>query len=149
MRSPNVNVTANYGELQIVIEESTSGEEEEEGRRNESPPRGMDNVRRMSDRRGEGSGHSVVTMEAELPTLFRRRESVACFPFGGVTRILPTRRDPASRMSAPPSGRRNTHYLRLDIMDDIAYLRARELSQALKPSTAYRQRNSREADPIR
>ena len=39
--SPNVNV-ANYGEPQIVIEESTSGEEEEEGRRNESPPRCMD-----------------------------------------------------------------------------------------------------------
>ena len=44
MRSPNVNVKANYGELQPVIEESTSGEEEQEGRRNESPPRGMDNV---------------------------------------------------------------------------------------------------------
>ena len=42
MRSPNVNVKANYGELQTVIEESTSGEEEEEGRRNESPPRCMD-----------------------------------------------------------------------------------------------------------
>ena len=38
---PNVNV-ANYGEPQIVIEESTSGEEEEEGRRNESPSRCMD-----------------------------------------------------------------------------------------------------------
>ena len=39
-----MNVKANYGELQPVIEESTSGEEEQEGRRNESPPRGMDNV---------------------------------------------------------------------------------------------------------
>ena len=37
-----MNVKANYGELQTVIEESTSGEEEEEGRRNESPPRCMD-----------------------------------------------------------------------------------------------------------
>ena len=76
----------------------------------------------MSDRGGEGSGHSVVTREAVLPTLFSRRESVACFPFGAVTRILPKHGNPVSRMPVPPIGRRSTRNVRLDIMDNIADL---------------------------
>ncbi|XP_050574966.1 uncharacterized protein LOC126914696 isoform X4 [Bombus affinis] len=115
--------------------------------------RSSTHVRRMSDRGGEGSGpspreatflstlsqtsapqlggrrHSVVTIERVSPTLFgrNRRESIAGFPLGGVTRILPNRRDPESRMSAPPSGRGSTHNLQLDIMDDIADLKARKV----------------------
>ncbi|XP_048270692.1 uncharacterized protein LOC125387223 [Bombus terrestris] len=76
-----------------------------------------------------GRRHSVVTIERVSPTLFgrNRRESIARFPFGVVTRILPSRRDPESRMSAPPSGRGSTHNLQLDIMDDIADLKARKV----------------------
>ncbi|XP_024221714.1 uncharacterized protein LOC100741253 isoform X5 [Bombus impatiens] len=126
--SSNVNA-ASCGEPQIIVEESTLGEEEAEWRRNESPPRCMDNVRRLSERGGEGSGHSVVTIARVPPTLFgrNRRESIAAFPLGGATRILPSRRDSESRISGPPSNSGSTHNLQLDIMDDIAEMKARKV----------------------
>ncbi|CAL7935020.1 unnamed protein product [Xylocopa violacea] len=175
------------GEPQIIVEESTLGEEEAELRRNESPPRCLDpdspslnpyllspwrearkhslptpqctsgitasQVRRLSERGGEGSGpsareaaflatlsqapapqqggrrHSVVTISKVPPTLFgrNRRESIAAFPLGGATRILPSRRDSESRISGPPSNSGSTHNLQLDIMDDIAEIKARKV----------------------
>ncbi|XP_024221713.1 uncharacterized protein LOC100741253 isoform X4 [Bombus impatiens] len=184
--SSNVNA-ASCGEPQIIVEESTLGEEEAEWRRNESPPRCMDpdspslnpyllspwrearkhslptpqctsgitasQVRRLSERGGEGSGpspreaaflstlsqapapqpggrrHSVVTIARVPPTLFgrNRRESIAAFPLGGATRILPSRRDSESRISGPPSNSGSTHNLQLDIMDDIAEMKARKV----------------------
>lgn len=110
-------------------------------------------VRRLSERGGEGSGpspreaaflstlsqapapqpggrrHSVVTIARVPPTLFgrNRRESIAAFPLGGATRILPSRRDSESRISGPPSNSGSTHNLQLDIMDDIAEMKARKV----------------------
>ncbi|XP_031849958.1 uncharacterized protein LOC116435020 [Nomia melanderi] len=40
--SPSLNAGSSIGEPQIIVEESTLGEEEAEGRRNESPPRSLD-----------------------------------------------------------------------------------------------------------
>ncbi|XP_015600532.1 uncharacterized protein LOC107270226 [Cephus cinctus] len=106
-------------------------------------------VRRLSERGGEGSGpspkeaaflatlsqapapqpggrrHSVVTISRVPPTLFgrNRRESIAAFPMGAA-RILPSRRDSASGISGPPSNSGSTHNLQLDIMDDIAEIKA-------------------------
>ncbi|XP_058799276.1 uncharacterized protein LOC131668836 [Phymastichus coffea] len=103
-------------------------------------------VRRLSERGGEGSGpspreaaflatlsqsqppqpggrrHSVVTISRVPPTLFgrNRRESIAAFPMGGATRILGNRRD----STGPPSNSGSTHNLALDIMDDIAEIKA-------------------------
>ncbi|XP_008204950.1 uncharacterized protein LOC100121612 [Nasonia vitripennis] len=108
-------------------------------------------VRRLSERGGEGSGpspreaaflatlsqstppqpggrrHSVVTISRVPPTLFgrNRRESIAAFPMGGATRILGSRRESASGLaSGPPSNSGSTHNLQLDIMDDIAEIKA-------------------------
>ncbi|XP_023248475.1 uncharacterized protein LOC106640342 [Copidosoma floridanum] len=107
-------------------------------------------VRRLSERGGEGSGpssreaaflatlsqsqppqpggrrHSVVTISRVPPTLFgrNRRESIAAFPMGGSTRILGARRDSSGMPSAPPSNSGSTHNLALDIMDDIAEIKA-------------------------
>lgn len=109
-------------------------------------------VRRLSER-GEGSGptpreaaflatlsqaptpqpggrrHSVVTISRVPPTLFgrNRRESIAAFPMGA-PRILPSRRDSTSSMGVPPSNSGSTHNLQLDIMDDIAEIKARKVS---------------------
>ncbi|CAD6229940.1 GSCOCG00006652001-RA-CDS [Cotesia congregata] len=202
------------GEPQIIVEESTLGEEEAERRRNESPPRCLDpdspslnpyllspwretrkhslptpqcttgitasqvtlklhpqllssslailsvfisyllkfQVRRLSERGGEGSGpspreaaflatlsqapapqpggrrHSVVTISKVPPMLFgrNRRESIAALP--GATRILPIRRDSSSSgVGGPPSNSGSTHNLQLDIMDDIAEIKARKV----------------------
>ncbi|XP_017762510.1 PREDICTED: uncharacterized protein LOC108552459 isoform X2 [Eufriesea mexicana] len=181
--SSNLN-PGSGGEPQIIVEESTLGEEAE-WRRNESPPRCLDpdspslnpyllspwretrkhslptpqctsgitasQVRRLSERGGEGSGpspreaaflatlsqapapqsggrrHSVVTISKVPATLFgrNRRESIAAFPPGGATRILPGRRDSESRIS--PSNTGSTHNLQLDIMDDIADIKARKV----------------------
>lgn len=104
-------------------------------------------VRRLSERGGEGSGpspreaaflatlsqssppapggrrHSVVTISRVPSTLFgrnNRRESIAAFPMGGATRILGNRRD----STGPPSNSGSTHNLALDIMDDIAEIKA-------------------------
>ena len=114
-------------------------------------------VRRLSERGGEGSGpspreaaflatlsqstppqpggrrHSVVTISRVPSTLFgrNRRESIAAFPaMGGAARILPNRRDSASSglASGPPSNSGSTHNLALDIMDDIADIKARKVS---------------------
>ena len=187
-QSYNTNLsTGSGGEPQIIVEESTLGEEEAERRRNESPPRCLDpdspslnpyllspwretrkhslptpqctsgitasQVRRLSERGGEGSGptpreaaflatlsqapapqsggrrHSVVTISRVPPTLFgrNRRESIAAFPLGGATRILPGRRDSKSGISGPPSNSGSTHNLQLDIMDDIAEIKARKV----------------------
>ncbi|XP_011136876.1 uncharacterized protein LOC105181663 [Harpegnathos saltator] len=175
------------GEPLIVVEESTSGEEEAERHRTESPPRCVDpdspslnpyllspwrdarkhslptpqctsgitasQVRRLSERGGEGSGpsareaaflatlsqapapqaggrrHSVVTISRVPTTLFgrNRRESIAAFPMGGATRILQSRRDSSTGLSGPPSNSGSTHNLQLDIMDDIAEIKARKV----------------------
>ncbi|XP_015184548.1 PREDICTED: uncharacterized protein LOC107070654 [Polistes dominula] len=105
-------------------------------------------VRRLSERGGEGSGpspreaaflatlsqapqqqtgrrHSVVTISRVPPTVFgrNRRESIAAFPLPGVSRILPGRRD----STGPPSNSGSTHNLQLDIMDDIAKIKARKV----------------------
>ncbi|KAI4492201.1 hypothetical protein M0802_010007 [Mischocyttarus mexicanus] len=105
-------------------------------------------VRRLSERGGEGSGpspreaaflatlsqapqhqpgrrHSVVTISRVPPTVFgrNRRESIAAFPLAGVSRILPGRRD----STGPPSNSGSTHNLQLDIMDDIAKIKARKV----------------------
>ncbi|XP_066584191.1 uncharacterized protein kairos isoform X2 [Prorops nasuta] len=110
-------------------------------------------VRRLSERGGEGSGpspkeaaflatlsqapapqpggrrHSVVTISKVPPTLFGRdrRESIAAFPLGGATRILQSRRDSTSGLSGPPSNSGSTHNLQLDIMDNIADFKARKV----------------------
>lgn len=110
-------------------------------------------VRRLSERGGEGSGpsakeaaflatlsqapapqpggrrHSVVTISRVPTTLFgrNRRESIAAFPMGGATRILPGRRDSSTGMTGPPSNSGSTHNLQLDIMDDIAEIKARKV----------------------
>lgn len=110
-------------------------------------------VRRLSERGGEGSGpsareaaflatlsqtpapqpggrrHSVVTISRVPTTLFgrSRRESIAAFPMGGATRILQSRRDSSTGMTGPPSNSGSTHNLQLDIMDDIAEIKARKV----------------------
>ena len=110
-------------------------------------------VRRLSERGGEGSGpssreaaflatlyqapapqpggrrHSVVTISKVPPTLFdrNRRESIAAFPLGGATRILASRRDSKSRISGPPSNSGSTHNLQLDIMDDITKIKPKQV----------------------
>lgn len=107
-------------------------------------------MRRLSERGGEGSGpspreatflatlsqapapqpggrrHSVVTISRVPSTLFgrNRRESIAAVPMGA-TRILPIRRDSTS--AGPPSNSGSTHNLQLDIMDDIAEIKARKV----------------------
>ncbi|XP_043272480.1 uncharacterized protein kairos [Venturia canescens] len=109
-------------------------------------------VRRLSERGGEGSGpstkeaaflatlsqapapqpggrrHSVVTISKVPPTFFgrnTRRESIAAVPMGA-TRILP-RRDSSSGLSGPPSNTGSSHNLQLDIMDDIAEIKTRKV----------------------
>ncbi|XP_014476231.1 PREDICTED: uncharacterized protein LOC106745281 [Dinoponera quadriceps] len=110
-------------------------------------------VRRLSERGGEGSGpsareaaflatlsqapapqaggrrHSVVTISRVPNTLFgrNRRESIAAFPMGGATRILQGRRDSSTGLTGPPSNSGSTHNLQLDIMDDIAEIKARKV----------------------
>ncbi|XP_039313904.1 uncharacterized protein LOC105198933 isoform X2 [Solenopsis invicta] len=110
-------------------------------------------VRRLSERGGEGSGpsareaaflatlsqtpapqsggrrHSVVTISRVPTTLFgrNRRESIAAFPMGGATRILQSRRDSSTGLTGPPSNSGSTHNLQLDIMDDIAEIKARKV----------------------
>ncbi|XP_053989514.1 uncharacterized protein LOC128882009 [Hylaeus volcanicus] len=185
--SSGLNAGSAGGEPQIIVEESTLGEEEADRHRNDSPPRCLDpdspslnpyllspwretrkhslptpqctsgitasQVRRLSERGGEGSGpspkeaaflatlsqapapqpggrrHSVVTISKVPPTLFgrNRRESIAAFPLGGATRILPGRRDSKSGISGPPSNSGSTHNLQLDIMDNIAEIKARKV----------------------
>ncbi|XP_078046829.1 uncharacterized protein LOC144475122 isoform X2 [Augochlora pura] len=110
-------------------------------------------VRRLSERGGEGSGlspreaaflstlsqapvpqaggrrHSVVTI-SKLPTTpfgRNRRESIAALPLGGATRILPSRRDSKSGLSGPPSNSGSTHNLQLDIMDNITEIKLRKV----------------------
>ncbi|XP_076636476.1 uncharacterized protein LOC143349259 [Colletes latitarsis] len=185
--SLNLNAGSGGGEPQIIVEESTLGEEEAERRRNESPPRSRDpdspslnpyllspwretrkhslptpqctsgitasQVRRLSERGGEGSGpspkeaaflatlsqapapqsdgrrYSVITISKVPSTLFNRdrRESFAAFPLGGGSRILPGRRDSKSGISGPPSNSGSTHNLQLDIMDNITEIKARKV----------------------
>ncbi|GAB1862118.1 hypothetical protein CAJAP_03197 [Camponotus japonicus] len=110
-------------------------------------------VRRLSERGGEGSGpsvreatflatlsqtpapqaggrrHSVVTISKVPTTLFgrSRRESIAAFPMGGSTRILQGRRDSSTGITGPPSNSGSTHNLQLDIMDDIAEIKAKKV----------------------
>ncbi|XP_023315169.1 uncharacterized protein LOC106648042 [Trichogramma pretiosum] len=110
-------------------------------------------VRRLSERGGEGSGpspreaaflatlsqstppqpggrrHSVVTISRVPPTLFgrNRRESIAAFPMGGAPRILAGRRDSSGLLSGPPSNSGSTHNLQLDMMDDIVDIKARKV----------------------
>lgn len=109
-------------------------------------------VRRLSERGGEGSGpsareaaflatlsqtpapqsgrrHSVVTISRVPTTLFgrNRRESIAAFPMGGATRILQGRRDSSTGITGPPSNSGSTHNLQLDIMDDIAEIKAKKV----------------------
>ncbi|XP_076296403.1 uncharacterized protein LOC143216820 isoform X2 [Lasioglossum baleicum] len=120
-------------------------------------------VRRLSERGGEGSGpsskeaaflatlsqapapqasggrrHSVVII-SKLPTTpfgRNRRESIAAFPLGGATRILPSRRDSKSGLSGPPSNSGSTHNLQLDIMDNIAEIKPRKVRMKMyKTST--------------
>lgn len=76
-----------------------------------------------------GRRHSVVTISRVPQTLFsrNRRESIAAFPLGGATRILPGRRDSESRMGGPPSNAGSSHNLQLDIMDDIAEMKAKKV----------------------
>lgn len=78
-----------------------------------------------------GRRHSVVTI-SKVPSAFfgrNRRESIAAFPMG-VSRILPSRRDSTSGLSGPPSKSGSTHNLQLDIMDNIADIKAaRKVSQ--------------------
>lgn len=106
-------------------------------------------VRRLSERGGEGSGpspreaaflatlsqapqpqpggrrHSVVTISRVPPILFgrNRRESIAAFPLAGSSRILSGRRD----STGPPSNSGSSHNLRLDIMDDIINIKPRKV----------------------
>ncbi|CAK9807323.1 hypothetical protein ANTPLA_LOCUS5327 [Anthophora plagiata] len=190
MRRQSYNANLNIGsggEPQIIVDESTLGEEEAEQRRNESPPRCLDpdspslnpyllspwretrkhslptpqctsgiiasQVRRLSERGGEGSGpssreaaylatlsqapapppdgrrQSVVTISKVPATLFgrNRRESIAAFPLGGATRILPSRWDSKCGISGSPSNSGSTHNLQLDIMDDIAEIKPRKV----------------------
>ncbi|KOC64005.1 hypothetical protein WH47_02326 [Habropoda laboriosa] len=103
-------------------------------------------VRRLSERGGEGSGpssreaaylatlsqapapppngrrQSVVTISRVPPTLFgrNRRESIAAFPLGGGTRIL-------ANSTSQYSNSGSTHNLQLDIMDDIAEIKPRKV----------------------
>ncbi|KZC12334.1 PREDICTED: uncharacterized protein LOC107190434 [Dufourea novaeangliae] len=120
-------------------------------------------VRRLSERGGEGSGpspreaaflatlsqapapqpggrrHSVVTISKVPATLFgrnSRRESFAAFPLGGATRILPGRRDSESGLSGPQSNSGSSHNLQLDIMDNIAEIKPRKVRMKMyKTST--------------
>nr|CAD7408078.1 unnamed protein product [Timema cristinae] len=84
-----------------------------------------------------GRRHSVVTISRAPPTgiLFgrNRRESIAVFPSsGGMSgRVLPPRRDSCSAVPPPPpstasttGGGGSTFNLQLDIMDDIAEIKA-------------------------
>ncbi|KAK7865246.1 hypothetical protein R5R35_012371 [Gryllus longicercus] len=80
-----------------------------------------------------GRRHSVVTISRAPPSsiLFGRgrRESIAAFPSGGAPRVLPPRRDSVSAVPPRPpatSGATSgsTHNLQLDIMDDIAEIKA-------------------------
>ncbi|KAK2575568.1 hypothetical protein KPH14_011283 [Odynerus spinipes] len=106
-------------------------------------------VRRLSERGGEGSGpspreaaflatlsqapqpqpggrrHSVVTISRVPPTLFgrNRRESVAAFPSAGSSRILPGRRD----STGPPSNSGSSLNLLRDVMDDIDKIKPRKV----------------------
>lgn len=115
--------------------------------------RWCEQVRRLSERGGEGSGpsvreaaflatlsqapapqaggrrHSVVTISRVPTTLFgrNRRESIAAFPMGGATRILQSRRESSTGLTGPPSNSGSTHNLQLDIMDDIAEIKARKV----------------------
>ncbi|XP_012228469.1 uncharacterized protein kairos [Linepithema humile] len=76
-----------------------------------------------------GRRHSVVTISRVPTTLFgrNRRESFAAFPMGGVTRVLQSRRNSSTGMTGPPSNSGSTHNLQLDIMDDIADIKARKV----------------------
>jgi len=47
---------------------------------------------------------------------------------GGATRILQSRRDSSTGMTGPPSNSGSTHNLQLDIMDDIAEIKARKVN---------------------
>lgn len=80
-----------------------------------------------------GRRHSVVTISRVPTTLFgrNRRESFAAFPMGGVTRVLQNRRNSSTGMTGPPSNSGSTHNLQLDIMDDIADIKARKVSGAV------------------
>ncbi|XP_063237890.1 zinc finger protein ZIC 5-like [Bacillus rossius redtenbacheri] len=85
--------------------------------------------------------HSVVTISRAPPTSIMfgrgRRESIAVFPSaaagagGGCCRVLPPRRDSCSAVPPPPpstastaAGGGSTFNLQLDIMDDIAEIKA-------------------------
>lgn len=81
-----------------------------------------------------GRRHSVVTISRApaTPNLFGRgrRESIAAFPANSMqaTRVLANRRDSTSSVPRPPSASGSTsgsHFnLQLDIMDDIAEIKA-------------------------
>lgn len=46
---------------------------------------------------------------------------------GGATRILQGRRDSSTGLTGPPSNSGSTHNLQLDIMDDIAEIKAKKV----------------------
>ncbi|XP_055912979.1 uncharacterized protein LOC129946720 [Eupeodes corollae] len=109
-------------------------------------------VRRLSERGGEGSGpspneaaflatlsqskapsgrrHSVVTISKIPAAIFgrSRRESVAAFPLPTAGRVLSSRRE-SSASTGPPSTDPigSIHNLQLDIMDDIVQSRKARL----------------------
>ncbi|XP_043464684.1 uncharacterized protein LOC122500047 [Leptopilina heterotoma] len=108
-------------------------------------------VRRLSERGGEGSGpspreaaflatlsqapapqpggrrHSVVTISKVPHSLFgNRRESIAALSMGA-SRVLSSRRESTAGITGPPSNSGSTHNLQLDIMDDIAEIKARKV----------------------
>lgn len=78
-----------------------------------------------------GRRHSVVTISKVPHTLFgNRRESIAALSMG-VPRILSGRRESATGITGPLSNSGSTHNLQLDIMDDIAEIKARKVSNCI------------------
>lgn len=76
-----------------------------------------------------GRRHSVVTISRAPPTLFgrNRRESFAAFPTTGFPLARLARRDSSSSIARSPSGSGSSFNLQLDIMDDIAEIKARKV----------------------
>ncbi|XP_051174818.1 uncharacterized protein LOC127290356 [Leptopilina boulardi] len=106
-------------------------------------------VRRLSEREGSGPSpreaaflatlsqalapqpggrrHSVVTISKVPHYLFsNRRDSIAALSMG-VSRVFSSRRESSTGITRPSSNSGSAHNLQLDIMDDIAEIKARKV----------------------